>query len=328
MYNFKLSPYQIEVMKTIEKSVGELIDKYLKPVKDSWQPSDFLPETRDENFSEVLSEIQELSHELDYDLFATLIGDTITEEALPSYESWLMNMQNVNKGGNCNFTKWIRAWTAEENRHGDLLGRYLYLSGRVNMHELEISTQHLLQDGFDIGTDQDPYRNFIYTSFQELATNISHRRVAVMAKKSGNTRLAKICGVVAADEARHARAYMDFVDRILTLDPSGLLVAFEDMMRKKIVMPAHLLRESGGQAGELFQHFSDAAQRIGVYTASDYIDILKSLLKTWNVDMLSDLSDEAERARDYLMSLPQRLERISSRIRIPEKQYEFKWIYA
>jgi acyl-[acyl-carrier-protein] desaturase len=25
-------------------------------------------------------------------------------------------------------------WTSEENRHGDLLNKYLYLSGRVNMH--------------------------------------------------------------------------------------------------------------------------------------------------------------------------------------------------
>ena len=74
------------------------------------------------------------------------------------------------------------------------------------MKEFEISTQHLINDGFDIGTDRDPYRNFIYTSFQELATNISHRRVATLAKKSGNNQLAKMCGLIAADEARHASA--------------------------------------------------------------------------------------------------------------------------
>jgi len=196
----------------------------------------------------------------------------------------------------------------------------------VNMREMEISTHHLINDGFDIGTGMDPYRNFIYTSFQELATNISHRRVATLSKKAGNQRLSKICGIIAADEARHANAYIDFIDRIFKLDPSQVMLAFEDMMRKKIVMPAHFLRETGGAIGELFTHFSDAAQRIMVYTTQDYIDILESLLEKWNIENISDLNDSAERARDYLMALPNRLRRISDRIQIPEKQYEFKWI--
>lgn len=313
-------------MKTVERAIGELTEKYIKPVEEAWQPADLLPSSDDEDFFEKVTEMQDLARQLDYDLFATLIGDTITEEALPTYESWLMNMESVDQQGKCSFTHWIRAWTAEENRHGDLLGRYLFLSGRVNMRELELSTQHLIKDGFDIGTDRDPYRNFVYTSFQELATNISHRRVASLAKKSSNPQLAKICGVVAADEARHAKAYMDFVSRILELDPSGLMLAFEDMMRKKIVMPAHFLRESGAKAGELFEHFSNAAQRMGVYTSADYIDILKSLLKEWNIEAVRGLSEEAEKARDYLMALPERLERIATRLRVPEHQHKFKWI--
>jgi acyl-[acyl-carrier-protein] desaturase len=35
------------------------------------------------------------------------------------------------------WSKWIRQWTGEENRHGDLLNKYLYLSGRVNMREMK-----------------------------------------------------------------------------------------------------------------------------------------------------------------------------------------------
>ncbi len=194
------------------------------------------------------------------------------------------------------------------------------------MREVEISTQYLLNDGSDIGTGTDPYRNFIYTSFQELATNISHRRVATMSKQAGNKRLSKICGIIAADEARHASAYIDFIKRIFVLDPSELMLALEDMMRKKIVMPAHYLRETGGAIGDLFSHFSDAAQRIKVYTTYDYINILEDLLKQWNIDSITGLNDPAEKARDYLIALPQRLQRISERIKIPEKQYEFKWI--
>ncbi len=322
----KLPNLRLEVMQTVEKSMGELINKYLKPIEKNWQPSDLLPDSKSPEFYKDVKEIQELAKEMSYDLWAVLIGDTITEEALPTYESWLMDVEGVDQDGRNGWSKWVRGWTAEENRHGDLLNKYLYLSGRVNMREMEISTQHLLNDGFDIGTGIDPYRNFIYTSFQELATNISHRRVASLSKQTGNKRLSKICGIIAADEARHASAYIDFIKRIFVLDPSEVMVALEDMMRKKIVMPAHYLRESGGAIGNLFSHFSDAAQRIQVYTTHDYIQILEDLLKQWNIETMTGLNDSAEKARDYLMALPQRLQRISERIKIPEKQYEFKWI--
>ena len=322
----KIPNLRLEVMQTIEKSMDQLLDKYLKPIEKNWQPSDLLPDSKSSEFFEEIEEIQELAKEMNYDLWAVLIGDTITEEALPTYESWLMDVDGIDQEGRNGWSKWIRGWTAEENRHGDLLNKYLYLSGRVNMREMEISTQHLINDGFDIGTGHDPYRNFIYTSFQELATNISHRRVASFSKNAGNQRLAKICGIIAADEARHANAYIEFINRIFELDPSQVMLAFEDMMRKKIVMPAHFLRETGDAIGELFTHFSDAAQRIRVYTTQDYIDILESLLKQWNIENIKDIDDSAEKARDYLMALPNRLKRISDRIKIPEKQYEFKWI--
>jgi acyl-[acyl-carrier-protein] desaturase len=322
----KLHNIRLEVMQTIGKSMDDLLDKYLKPIEENWQPADFLPDSRNPEFAAEVKEIQELAKEMDYDLLTVLVGDTITEEALPTYEAWLMSVEGVNQEEANGWSKWVRAWTAEENRHGDLLNKYLYLCGRVDMREMEISTQHLINDGFDIGTGRDPYRNFVYTSFQELATNISHRRVATLVKKTGNTLLAKINGIIAADEARHANAYSDFVKRIFEIDPCQMMLAFEDMMRKKIVMPAHFMRQSGDKVGELWSHFSDAAQRTMVYTSQDYIDILRSLLVDWNIDKISDLDGVAEKARDYVMTLPDRLQRITDRMKEPEKEYQFKWI--
>jgi acyl-[acyl-carrier-protein] desaturase len=322
----KLENIRLEVMQTIEKSMGDLLTKYLKPIEENWQPSDFLPEAGTDTFFDEVEELQALAKEMDYDLFAVLIGDTITEEALPTYEAWLMSVEGVDQDANNGWSQWVRSWTAEENRHGDLLNKYLYLSGRVNMREMEISTQYLISDGFDIGTGTDPYKNFIYTSFQELATNVSHRRVASLVKQTGNHQLAKMCGVIAADEARHARAYKEFVRLIFELDPSEMMLAFEDMMRKKIVMPAHFMKETGSTLNELFAHFSDAAQRKMVYTTQDYVDIFNSLIVDWKIDSITNLNDKAEKARDYVMALPARLQRIGERIKIPEKQYEFKWL--
>ncbi len=321
---------RLEVMQAIEDKVEGFMDKFLIPIEEIWQPTDFLPDSQNDNFLTAVKELREESKELGYDFWVTMVADTITEEALPTYESWLMDVEGINQhDGKANgWSKWVRAWTGEENRHGDVLNKYLYLSGRVNMREVEITTQHLISDGFDIGTDRDPYKNFVYTSFQELATNISHKRVGQMAKKKGNALLGKMCTIIAGDEMRHHLAYREFVKTIFGEDPSGMMLAFTDMMKKKIVMPAHFLRESGGSIGTAFENFSNCAQRLGVYTAQDYIDILRKLNEYWEIETVRSLTDEAEKARDYLMKLPERLERIADRMRFPQDQYHFKWVEA
>ncbi len=315
-----------EVLLHVEKYMLKMMPTYLKPIDTNWQPSDFLPDSTSESFYQDIKALKENAKDLSYDLVAVLIGDTITEEALPTYESWLMTMDDISLSEEGGWVKWNRHWTAEENRHGDLLNKYLYLSGRVDMRQMEISTQYLIADGFDIGTGHDPYRNFVYTSFQELATNISHRRVASMAKADGDTLLSKMCGVIAADELRHAKAYKDFMSKIFEVDPSEAMIAFEDMMRKKIVMPAHFLREMGLKIGQTFGHFTDAAQRLGVYTAVDYVEIMQQLIEEWKIDSIKELNEAGEKARDYVMNLPDRLLRVADRMKNPTMEYKFSWI--
>ncbi len=321
---------RLEVMQAIEPQVAGFMESYLIPIEEIWQPSDFLPDPLGDDFQDAIRTLRGDSKELGYDFWVVMVGDTITEEALPTYESWLMDVVGINQreGKTNSWSNWVRAWTAEENRHGDVLNKFIYLSGRVNMREVEITTQHLINDGFDIGTDQDPYKNFVYTSFQELATNISHKRVGQLARKKGNTTLAKMCTIIAGDEMRHHLAYREFVKTIFGEDPSGMMLAFADMMKRKIVMPAHFLRETGGAIGSAFENFSNCAQRLGVYTAQDYVDILKKLNEYWTIDAVRGLNEEAEKARDYLVKLPERLQRISERMKFPNEQYRFKWVEA
>ncbi len=328
-----LNNMRLEVMRTVEKSIDSFVEKYLIPVEEIWQPTDLLPNLQKENYMDEIIQIREEAQELGYDFWVVLVADMVTEEALPTYESWLMDMEGVEQHGastvgQTGWAKWIRHWTGEENRHGDTLNKYLYLSGRVNMREVEKTTQYLINDGFDIGTGRDPYKNFVYTSFQELATNISHKRVGQLAKKKGNKMLAKMCSIIAGDEMRHHLAYREFVKTIFDYDASEMMLAFQDMMKKKIVMPAQFIRESGQGIAEAFENFSNAAQRLGVYTTFDYIDILQKLNDYWEIDKFNGLTDEAEKARDYLMALPERMTRIANRISIPQDQHQFKWVEA
>jgi acyl-[acyl-carrier-protein] desaturase len=270
-----LSNLRKEVMLTLGNKIEKFTEDYLIKPEEIWQPTDFLPNPQGDTFMEEVQEIRELSKDLSDDFWTVLVGDMITEEALPTYEAWLLQLDGIEQNPDNPWAKWIRQWTSEENRHGDVLNKYIYLSGRVNMREVEITTQHLIADGFDIGTSYDPYKNFVYTTFQELATYVSHNNVAKLARKGGMKALAKMSKIIAGDEMRHHNAYSTFVKNIFELDPSEMMIAFRDMMRHKIVMPALHLRESFADKGTMFEDFSTVAQRIGVYTGEDYINILK-----------------------------------------------------
>lgn len=100
------------------------------------------------------------------------------------------------------------------------------------------------------------------------------------------------------------------------------------MMKKKISMPAHLMYD--GRDDNLFDHFSAVAQRLGVYTAKDYADILEFLVGRWKVGDLTGLSSEGRKAQEYVCRLPPRIRRLEERAQGRAKQaptIPFSWIY-
>lgn len=122
----------------------------LKEVEKCWQPNDFLPDPASEGFEEQVKELRERAKEIPDDYFVVLVGDMVTEEALPTYQTMLNTLDGVRDETGASPTPWAiwtRAWTAEENRHGDLLNKYLYLSGRVDMRQIEKTIQYLIGSG-------------------------------------------------------------------------------------------------------------------------------------------------------------------------------------
>jgi acyl-[acyl-carrier-protein] desaturase len=318
---------QMEVIKSMEGFVADNLGSLLKPVNESWQPADFLPDMTRADWREQLFEFRQKAAELPDELLVVLVGDMITEEALPTYQTWLNRLQGITDPTGVSdspWARWSRGWTSEENRHGDLLNRYLYLSGRVDMRAVETTVHHLINNGFNPQTDNDPYLGFVYTSFQERATKISHRNVGVLAGKAGEERLHKICGLIAGDEARHEKAYKLFMSKVFELDPGRAVLAFAALMRAKVVMPAHLMDD--GKSKDLFTRFSNVAQGIGVYTARDYADIIEALVKDWNVGAVQGLSDAAAKAQEYLCTLADRYRKLADRVHLEGKE-TFSWIF-
>lgn len=318
---------QLEVIQSIEGHVRENLGTLLKTVEESWQPSDFLPDMASPAWSDQITSFRDRAKTIPEDLLVVLIGDMVTEEALPSYQTWLNKLRGVTDEsgtGDSAWAQWSRGWTAEENRHGDLLNRYLYLSGRVNMRAVETTIHHLIKNGFNPQTENDPYLGFIYTSFQERATKISHRNVAKLAARAGEEKLQEICGLIAGDEARHEKAYKFFMEKVFEVDAAEAVRSFATMMKRKIAMPAVLMDDT--EDHQMFNKFSNVAQRIGVYTVRDYADIIDDLVKHWAIANIKGLYDAAAKAQDYLCTLAQRYHKLAERVSFNQNE-KFSWIF-
>mmetsp|Transcript_11267 Transcript_11267/g.23739 ORF Transcript_11267/g.23739 Transcript_11267/m.23739 type:complete len:425 (+) Transcript_11267:58-1332(+) len=330
-----------EVIHSMEDFMADKVYKYLKPVDKCWQAQDYLPDPSKEDFIPQVQELRERALCLPDDYLVVLVGDMVTEEALPTYMSMLNTIDATrDETGSADtvWARWTREWTAEENRHGDLLNKYLYLTGRVDMRQIEVTIQNLIGSGMCPKTENNPYLGFMYTSFQERATKVSHGNTGRNAVKYGDEYLGEICAMIASDEARHEKAYQLICEELFRKDPDGMMMAFADMMKKQIVMPAHLMDDnvhtSRGSGAALFEDFEKVAMQTETYTTKDYIDIIDYLLKRWKVESIKCTSESGQQAQDYLCKLPKRLMRLveraekrnSQKVR-PKEAVKFSWVY-
>ncbi|KAJ1254898.1 hypothetical protein BS78_K310200 [Paspalum vaginatum] len=318
-----LAPERLEVLRQLEPWVEEHVLPLLKPVEASWQPSDLLPDPAalgSDGFHAACLELRAGAAGVPDNLLVCLVANMVTEEALPTYPSGLNRLEGVRDTTGADATawaRWIRGWAAEENRHGDVLNRYMHLSGRFDMREVERTVQRLIRDGMVVHAPASPYHGFIYVAFQERATAIAHGNTArlVGASGAGDATLARICGTVAADEKRHEAAYTRIMGKLFEADPDAAVRAMAYLMRRRIDMPTALIndgRHSGGT--DFYARFVAIAHQAGTYTVSDYCGILEHLIRQWGVEELAEgLSGEGSRARDYLCALPHKIQRMEEK---------------
>ncbi len=73
-----------------------------------------------------MRELQKRSAHIPDDHLLVLVGDMITEEALPTYMTMLNTLDGTRDETGASDTAWAtwtRKWTAEENRHGDAMNK-------------------------------------------------------------------------------------------------------------------------------------------------------------------------------------------------------------
>jgi acyl-[acyl-carrier-protein] desaturase len=317
----------MDMIESLQGFVGENLS-LLAPVDQAWQPSDFLPDLTADDWADRLSRFRESARCLPDDLLVVLVGNMVTEEALPNYSVSLEQIAHDPSGTtDTPWAHWLRGWTAEENRHGDLLNSYLRLTGRVDMRSIELTIHHLVSNGFNEGGQGDDYRGLIYASFQERATRISHGNVAKLAAANGEDNLARICRKIAGDETRHETFYTRVVGEIMERDPDGGVLAYRAMLRGRIAMPGRLMFD--GKDPDLFDHFGSVTQRIGAYTFKDYGEIIAHLNEAWDIEHRS-LSGPAAKAQEFICRQPDRYDRLADEIasRVAgQPRVRFSWVH-
>lgn len=330
---------RLDHVRSISDWLGKEVYPLIKHSSDGlWQPYDWLPKAEDPYFMDQVMELRKRTSNLPDDYLVVFVGDMITEEALPTYMNMINTLDVVKDETGASPTpwaQWTRAWVAEENRHGDVMNKYMWLTGRVNMRSVECTIQNLINTGMNPKTENNPYLGFTYTSFQERATKVSHGNTARMAKVYGDDTLARLSGLIAADEHRHEIAYQRIIGKLLQQDPNGAMLAYGDMMKKQITMPAHMMDDNehekiNGPKRNLFADFAAVAERNGTYDAFDYADIVDYLNKTWDIPNVSGLSGEAAAAQEYVLAVPNRIRKLAERTKTrknKELSARFSWVF-
>ena len=175
----------------------------------------------------------------------------------------------------------------------------------------ERTVHALIANGFNPQSGADPYNLLVYTAFQERATRLSHSNVGRMAARDGDPNLARICGVIAGDEARHEAFYTRMMGRGARTRSGGR------HPRVPIDAPRHASRCPAGSwttAGIPICSITSpiVAQRTNVYTVRDYASIIAHLVKAWDIAGRA-VTGEAARAQDELCRQAERYERLAER---------------
>ena len=301
-------PKKREILDFIEPVVEAHLDLLVDIDSKKWWPARFFSWMETPDYQEPLAELRREAEGLGLGILATLVGNNVTEEALPNYSARLATLFPDPTGIDPRpWSMWSRGWTAEEDMHGRVLNEYLLLTGRVNMEAVEKTIFGLLKGGFE--QDDDLYKGVLYPMFQEVATRVSHVGTGRIARDQHANTMATMCRNIAGDEARHARFYFAVGKALFEADPEGALASWHDLMKDGVIMPALYMTDGETPAPDLYNQFAGIAQEVGVYTPIDYAAILRDFNERLGVSELK-VAGESARQQEYLSRLPERIEKI------------------
>lgn len=305
-----------EVLKAIEPLVDQMMDAHLSKRR-LWMPSDFLPsdEKMDEDDQRKIKNLRERARSLSDVIRVSVVLNMLTEEGLPHFHRLLSKYL----GDGSIWQKWNFMWTAEEDRHGDILRDYSRDAQLFRSREVDMMKYVYQETGFTPDWDKDPYKVFVYTTLQERATQYSHMNTGKLAGDDEPV-LKGILANVASDEAKHFTFYRRVFKAVLELDPNRALQSALAIL-PSIEMP--------GVSMPHFREMADVIRRAGIYGPWDYRKIVEEAIAYWRIEALSGLNEAGRMAQEKIMQIPTRLKKVAEYIeqRSRQKSFTFDFIY-
>jgi acyl-[acyl-carrier-protein] desaturase len=279
-----------------------------------WFPSELLAPPPDTDPDAHVKELRERARGISFPMRVALALNLLTEEGLPHFHRLLA----VYLGSDSFWSKWTNLWTAEEDRHGAILHDYSHDTRVLNNPVLERMQFEYLRAGFEPIWDKDPYRVFVYTTLQERATQVSHANTGKLASEYEPT-IGVVLANVAKEEARHYAFYREIFRHVLERDPNRALESAAEIM-PAIDMPGVLMPG--------FKEMADVVRRAGIYGPRDYLKIVQEQIRFWRIETLKDLNEKGEKARDKILSIPARLDRIADAMQARSRAKTFSFDVA
>ncbi len=304
-----------EVLRDLEGTVRDLISRHLSK-RELWYPSEFLPADQGTRNDREMSDLRKRAEGISDCARVALTLNILTEEGLPHFHRLIAHAL----GEEAPWREWNGLWTAEEDRHGNILRDYIRDSRLLKFSTLERLQFDYVRSGFHPHWDGDPYKILVYTSAQEKATFVSHINTGKLVG-GREPLLYTITQKIAQDESRHYAFYLNVFKEILARDPNLALESAADVM-PSIDMP--------GISMANFNEYADVVRRSGIYGPRDYQKIVEQLIGSWNIGVLTQLNEIGRRAQDRIMSIPARLQKVAEFIesRISAKSFSFDVIFG
>ena len=278
----------------IEPAVAKLVDRHLAVAKE-WFPHDYIPYNQGRDFDKEpwtpdqprLTGVAQTAFEV----------NLLTEDNLPSYHYLIRAIFEKGDGA---WKNWVHRWTAEEGRHAIVIRDYLIVTRNIDPIMLERGRMQIVQLGYE--RPMRALRGLAYTSFQELATRVSHQNTG---RYSSDPVADKIMSRVAADENLHMVFYRDALAAAFEVAPSAVMKAITEEV---------LTFEMPGAGINGFVRKAAKMAEAGIYDLRIHHDeIIWPLLRHWKVFERTDLDAEAEHARDSLARFLRKLDASAKR---------------
>jgi acyl-[acyl-carrier-protein] desaturase len=301
---------KFEVLKDLESKVREMMDAHERK-RELWFPSDFINPKADECPETHYKQLRERAAGIPDAARTALAINLLTEEGLPHFHRLLA----VYLDDDSYWRIWNNLWTAEEDRHGQVLHDYARETRILQQRKLEELQFEYLKAGFHPTWDRDPYRVFVYTTVQERATQYSHAQTGrVVAEYEPG--LGTILANVAQEEARHFTFYRSVFEEILTRDPDQALHSASFIL-PSIDMPGYTIPG--------FRDMADVIRRAGIYGPRDYLRIVQEQIRYWKIDKIEGLTELGRKAQEKIMAIPDRLRRVAELMETRSRAKTFRF---